>query len=149
MRVKKFVAIALSLFIESGVTQAADRSVTIPETRVVATRGGTIGEVKAAINDAAVGKGFGGLSGVMAGAASGGPIGAVVGAVAGMFAGGTAEHAVADPAHTVNDTGRNARRAYIILKEDGEEIRVRSPNRVFQVGDKVEIVKGRLYAIEG
>lgn len=151
MRVKKLVAIALSLFIEGGVTAAADRpdrSVTIDETRIVATRGGTPGQIKAAINDAAAGKGFGGLSGVMAGAASGGPIGAVVGAVAGMFAGGAAHNTAADAAPKADDGDvRNSRRAYIVQTDEGE-VRVRSPNKVFQVGDRVEIVRGRLYALE-
>lgn len=147
MRVKKLVAIALSLFIESGVTTAAERPITIGETRVVATRGGTIGEIKAEIKDASAGKGFGGLSGVMVGAASGGPIGALVGAVAGMFAGGTAQHAAANAAEKpAEEDVRDSRRAYIVHTEDGDK-RIRSPNKIFHVGDKVEIVRGRLYAV--
>lgn len=148
MRVKRYVAIALSLFIENSVNAATERVVTIGETRVVATRGGIAGEIKSEINDAAAGKGFGGLSGVMAGAASGGPVGAVVGAVAGMFAGGVAHNEVANAAPKDDGDARNSRRAYIVHTENGEDIRVRSPNRAFQVGDRVEIVRGRLYAIE-
>lgn len=147
MSVKKFVAIALSLFMESGVTTAADRSVTVDETKVVASseRSRTIGEIKAEIKDASPGKGFGGLSGVMLGAASGGPVGAVVGAVAGMFAGGAAQHGVSNVAGDDKEV-RSARRAYIVHTDDGD-VRVRSPNQVFQVGDKVEIVRGRLRAL--
>lgn len=152
MHVTKYAVIALALIIESGIATAAgdDDAITINETRVVATRGGTVGEIKAEINNAAAGKGYGGLSGVMAGAASGGPIGAVVGAVAGMFAGGAVHNAAADSTvKKPEDDGdvRNSRRTYIVHTEDGEDIRVRSPNKVFSIGDKVEIVRGRLYAL--
>ena len=134
MNVKKFVALALSLFLEGGVAVAAEPK-------------GTVGEVKAEVKDASHGKGYGGLSGVMMGAASGGPIGAVVGAVSGMFAGGTAHHATAEVvSNTDEEELRDTRRTYIVHTEEGD-IRVRSPNQVFQVGDKVEVVRGRLRAI--
>lgn len=149
MHVTKYAVIALALILESGVAAASDDSITIEETRIIATRGGKVGEIKAEINNAAAGKGFGGLSGVMAGAASGGPIGAVVGAVAGMFAGGAVHNTAADATQKPKDDPdvRNSRRTYIVHTEDGEDIRVRSPNKVFSVGDKVEIVRGRLYAL--
>ena len=143
MKMKKIVAVALSLLLEGGVATA------------VADDERTIGEIKAEIKDASQGKGYGGLSGVMMGAASGGPVGAVVGAMAGMFAGGTAQHNAADAAaeeaarkkkEEEEKNTRDPRRAYIVHTAEGD-IRVRSPNQVFQVGDKVEIVRGRLQAL--
>ncbi|TWH77514.1 hypothetical protein LX59_00431 [Azomonas agilis] len=135
MKFKKFIAITLSLFIEGGIAMADDTKV---------------GEIKAEIKDASQGKGYGGLSGVMMGAASGGPVGAVVGAMAGMFAGGTAQHAAAEEElerkKKEEESLRDPRRAYIVHTDEGD-IRVRSPNQVFQVGDKVEIVRGRLRAL--
>lgn len=134
MNVKKLVAITLSLFLEGGVAAAAEPK-------------GTLGEIKAEIKDASHGKGYGGLSGVMMGAASGGPVGAMVGAVTGMFAGGNAQHNAANAAEEEEKLGeRDPRRAYIVHTDEGD-IRVRSPNQVFQVGDKVEIVRGRLRAV--
>lgn len=134
MNVKKLVAITLSLFLEGGVAAAAEPK-------------GTLGEIKAEIKDASHGKGYGGLSGVMMGAASGGPVGAMVGAVTGMFAGGNAQHNAANAAEEEEKPGeRDPRRAYIVHTDEGD-IRVRSPNQVFQVGDKVEIVRGRLRAV--
>lgn len=144
MSVKRLVAVAMSLVLESGIAAAA-------EDRVV-------GEIKAEIKDASQGKGYGGLSGVMMGAASGGPVGAVVGAVAGMFSGGTVQHNMADKEkqeqerlakekEKEEEAARDPRRAYIVHTAEGD-LRIRSPNQVFQVGDKVEIVKGRLRSLE-
>lgn len=146
MKMKRIVAVAMSLLLESGAAIA------------VADDERTIGEIKAEIKDASQGKGYGGLSGVMMGAASGGPVGAVVGAMAGMFAGGTAQHNAANAEEeearrkkeeeeaAAAAKARDPRRAYIVHTDQGD-LRIRSPNQVFQVGDKVEIVKGRLRAL--
>lgn len=64
---KKFLPLSFALFLNAGLTNAA--------------------EIVAELDDNSIGGGFGGLSGVMMGAAAGGPIGAVAGAVAGVFGG--------------------------------------------------------------
>lgn len=85
------------------------------------------------VPDALPGKGVGGFSGFMAGAAAGGPVGALVGAGIGWLGGGAAQDAT-------GTTGT----AYKVKRNDGSEIIVRSPNRRFASGDRVQIVANRL-----
>jgi outer membrane lipoprotein SlyB len=87
------------------------------------------------VPDTLPGKGFGGLSGFMAGAAAGGPVGALVGAGIGWLGGGAIQE-VSDTAGT----------AYKVKREDGSTTTVRSPNRKFTAGDRVQIVANRLVA---
>ncbi|MGD8615265.1 MAG: hypothetical protein PVI91_06310 [Gammaproteobacteria bacterium] len=87
------------------------------------------------VPDTLPGKGFGGLSGFMAGAAAGGPIGALVGASIGWLGGGAIQ----------NGSGV-AGTAYKVKQENGSVTVVRSPNRKFAPGDRVQIVANRLVA---
>lgn len=80
--------------------------------------------------DILYGKTAGAMSGLMIGSASAGPAGALVGVVIGYFAGGTIHAATG--LHGV---------AYIVEKDDGEREIVRSPARVFQIGDRVRITE--------
>lgn len=93
-------------------------------------------EITAEKEDTSVGKGFGGLTGLMVGAAAGGPIGALVGAAAGYFAGSGVQKA----------TG-TAQTAYLV-DTGARQVTVRSPHRRFQPGDKVALVGGRLESAE-
>lgn len=87
------------------------------------------------VPDTLPGKSFGGVSGFMAGAVAGGPVGALLGAGIGWLGGGATQDA----------TG-TAGTAYKVKREDGSETVVRSPNRKFAAGDKVQIVANRLVA---
>jgi outer membrane lipoprotein SlyB len=87
------------------------------------------------VPDTLPGKGVGGLSGFMVGAAAGGPVGALVGAGIGWLGGGETQEAS-------GITGT----AYKVKREDGSETIVRSPNRQFAAGDRVQIVANRLIA---
>lgn len=87
--------------------------------------------------DILYGKTAGAMSGLMIGSASGGPAGALVGVVIGYFAGGSV-HA-ASGLHGVS---------YIVEKEGGEREVVRSPNRRFQVGDRVTITENKRLALK-
>ncbi|MFB8830513.1 hypothetical protein [Azotobacter salinestris] len=92
----------------------------------------TIGSVNAdeivrEVKDQTSGKATGGMTGMMVGAV-GGPIGALVGAGVGALFGGSAQ-----------DAAGGSDRAYVVRTDSGELKTVRSPNRVFAAGDKVEI----------
>lgn len=90
------------------------------------------------VPDTLPGKSFGGLSGFMAGAVAGGPVGALVGAGIGWLGGGATQEA-----------SGAAGTAYKVKREDGSETVVRSPNRKFAAGDRVQIVANRLVADSG
>lgn len=90
-------------------------------------------EIVAEVEDNSIGAGFGGLSGVMMGAAAGGPIGAIAGAVAGAFGGGGVQEG----------TG-SRQKAYMVRTDSGEIRRYRSPKFSFAVGEKVQIIRGRV-----
>ncbi|GAB3395349.1 hypothetical protein [Azotobacter armeniacus] len=84
-------------------------------------------EIVREVQDQTSGKATGGMSGMMVGAV-GGPIGAVVGAGIGALFGGSAQEA-----------SGTSDRAYVVRTDSGELKTVRSPNRTFAAGDKVEI----------
>lgn len=84
-------------------------------------------EIVSEVKDQTSGKATGGMTGMMVGAV-GGPIGALVGAGIGALFGSEAQEA--------SDTSD---RAYVVRTDSGELKTVRSPNRTFAVGDKVEI----------
>lgn len=90
-------------------------------------------EVLSETRDHTAGKAAGGVTGLMIGAV-GGPIGALVGAGVGMLIGGAAQ-----------DGTDSHDRAYVIRTDEGEIKTVRSPNRVFAVGEQVEYRGNRLY----
>lgn len=90
-------------------------------------------EIVSEVPDSSIGAGYGGMSGMMMGAAAGGPIGAVVGAVGGLFGGSGVQSAT-----------RTQQRAYMVRLDSGEIRRIRSPKRMFAVGDQVKVVRGRL-----
>ncbi|MDV7211154.1 hypothetical protein SAMN04244572_01997 [Azotobacter beijerinckii] len=90
-------------------------------------------EIVSEAKDQTSGKATGGMSGMMIGAV-GGPIGALVGAGVGALFGDSAQ-----------DVTGTSDRAYVVRTDSGELKTVRSPNRVFAVGDKVEIRGNRPY----
>ncbi|SEP77728.1 hypothetical protein SAMN04244573_00423 [Azotobacter beijerinckii] len=90
-------------------------------------------EIVSEAKDQTSGKATGGMSGMMIGAV-GGPIGALVGAGVGALFGDSAQ-----------DVTGASDRAYVVRTDSGELKTVRSPNRVFAVGDKVEIRGNRPY----
>jgi len=84
-------------------------------------------EIVREVADQTSGKATGGMTGMMVGAV-GGPIGALVGAGVGALLGGSAQ-----------DVAGGSDRAYVVRTDSGELKTVRSPNRTFAAGDKVEI----------
>lgn len=90
-------------------------------------------EIVSELDDHSIGAGFGGLSGVMMGAAAGGPVGAIAGALMGAFGGGGVQEG----------TG-NRQKAYMVRTDSGEVRRYRSPNHRFAIGEKVQIIRGRV-----
>lgn len=88
------------------------------------------------VNDNIGGALYGGLSGLMIGGAAGGPLGALVGAGVGVFVG-----------DGVQDATGLSQRAYLIEKDDGREVVVRSPNYAFEPNDRVQHVSDRLLPI--
>ncbi|MEE9492360.1 MAG: hypothetical protein V3W04_03125 [Gammaproteobacteria bacterium] len=89
------------------------------------------------IPDTLPGKGFGGLAGIMAGAAIGGPIGAVGAGLVSAWLGGEVQEI----------TGLHGQ-AYRIESLDGDTNTVRSPRQKWSIGDKVQIVDGRLVDLQ-
>ncbi|ACO76324.1 hypothetical protein AvCA_00570 [Azotobacter vinelandii CA] len=90
-------------------------------------------EIVREVKDQTSGKATGGMTGMMVGAV-GGPIGALVGAGVGALFGGSAQEAA-----------NGSDRAYVVRTDSGELKTVRSPNRTFAAGDKVEIRGNRPY----
>ena len=90
-----------------------------------------------AVPDKTPGRVFGGLSGLMIGAAGSGPIalGIVAGTAVGWFAGGEIQA----------QTGLSGT-AYRVEANDGKTAIIRSPDKQWLHGDKVDIVSGRLVA---
>ena len=71
---------------------------------------------------------IGGGTAVLLGGAAGGPIGAIVGGILGAWLGGEVQQV----------TGASGD-AYLVKTDDGEVLRLRSPNHQFEVGDAVSI----------
>ncbi|MBB3103346.1 hypothetical protein [Azomonas macrocytogenes] len=111
---KKFAHLSLYMFLAGSVTANA-------------------AEIMMEKEDTSIGKGYGALSTMMLGAAAGGPIGAVAGSVAGFFAGGETQKAVG-----------GSQKAYIVRTEDNRDVWIRSPNREYQIGQDVDVVRGRI-----
>lgn len=101
---------------------------------LLAVQAAQAAEVVAEREENSIGAGFGGLTGLMAGAA-GGPVGAVLGAAAGWWSGAQVQRA----------SGQSGT-AYVVRHEDGREQWVRSPHARFEVGQQVELERGRLQA---
>jgi outer membrane lipoprotein SlyB len=94
-------------------------------------------EVVGEAPDGAVGNMTGLWAGVLIGGAAGGPLGALGGAVVGALGGGE-----------LQSRSGLAGTAYLVREDDGSETLVRSPNRRWQAGDRVEIVANRLVAAD-
>ena len=88
--------------------------------------------VVATVPDTALGKGIGGMSGLLIGGAIAGPVGAIGAALAGLWVGGETQRA----------SGMHGE-AYVVEREDGSKQTVRSPTTQFAVGEQVEIVGRR------
>lgn len=84
-------------------------------------------------SDTTLGKGVGAWAGVLVGGAVGGPLGAVAAGLAGAWTGGQ-----------VQESSGLSGTAYLVERDDGSEVIVRSPKREWSRGDKVEIVGNRL-----
>lgn len=91
-------------------------------------------QVIRAVPDTTVGKGVGGLTGVMVGGAAGGPLGALVGGVAGFFVGTGVQQKVG-----LSEQG------YEVAADSGEVYRVRSPRVTFASGDEVSRSGSRIH----
>lgn len=88
------------------------------------------------IPDNSAGNVTGAWSSFLVGGALGGPIGAIAGGLFGAWAGGSVQQA----------TGTSGN-SYVIRKDNGEEVVIRSPIYNFQIGDEVEIKGIRAYPI--
>ena len=88
--------------------------------------------VVATAPDTALGKGIGGMSGILIGGAIAGPVGAIGAALAGLWAGGEMQRA----------SGIHGE-AYVVERDDGSRRTVRSPKREMAVGEQVRIIGRR------
>ena len=82
--------------------------------------------------DTALGKGIGGMSGILIGGAVAGPIGAIGAALAGLWAGGEMQRA----------SGMHGE-AYVVERDDGSKRTVRSPTIKMAIGEQVQIIGRR------
>ncbi|MEZ5524044.1 MAG: hypothetical protein R3E62_03595 [Pseudomonadales bacterium] len=85
--------------------------------------------------DTTLGKGVGGWAGVLLGGAAGGPLGALLVGATGVWAGGEVQEAAGQEGTS-----------YLVRRDNGDEVVVRSPRQSWRQGDRVTIVGNRLVA---